>query len=83
LHPTETDLEDFKVTPVVGGRDTMLTPPKRRRIFSQLYTGGFIISLALISPTTLYIRLRREKTKILFLATDDIIVRLSEVIVKL
>jgi hypothetical protein len=29
LQPTERDLDDFKVTLLVGGHDTVLTPTKR------------------------------------------------------
>jgi hypothetical protein len=37
LQPTETDLDGFKVTLTVGGRDAVLTETKRRRYFQLLF----------------------------------------------
>jgi hypothetical protein len=39
--PTETDLYGFKVTLVAGGRDTVLTPTKRRRTLYDIFTATF------------------------------------------
>jgi hypothetical protein len=56
LQPIETDLDGFKVTLVVGGHDTVLTPTnadERFTIFLQLLAinaAGVIIRLALIAP---------------------------------
>jgi hypothetical protein len=41
LQPAETDLDGFKVTLVVGGRDAVLTASKRRRILNDIFTVTF------------------------------------------
>jgi hypothetical protein len=41
LQRTEADLDGFKVTLVVGGRDTLLKTTKRRRTNDNIFTATF------------------------------------------
>jgi hypothetical protein len=68
LQPSETDLDGFKVTLVVGGHDTVSQQQNADelfKVFSQLLikTGGIIICLELIGPCMLLLILADQNNK--------------------